>query len=73
MIALRMAAPAAILAALAAEYLMGTPGLGSMAQDAMAEFDSSRAIGASLVAAILSLLGLSLATRAEAALRRRYD
>jgi NitT/TauT family transport system permease protein len=72
-IALRVAAPSAILAALAAEYLMGTAGLGSMARDAMAEFDSSRAIGASLLAAILSLLGLSLATRAEVALRRRYD
>jgi ABC-type nitrate/sulfonate/bicarbonate transport system permease component len=71
MIALRMATPSAILGALAAEYLMATPGLGSMARDAMSAFDSSRAIGASLVAAVLSLLGFTLATRAEAAVRRR--
>jgi ABC-type nitrate/sulfonate/bicarbonate transport system permease component len=72
MIALRMAAPSAVLAALAAEYLMGTQGLGTMVRDAMAEFDSSRAIGASLLAAVISLLGFSLATRAEAAIRLRY-
>jgi NitT/TauT family transport system permease protein len=72
MTALRLAAPTAILAAMAAEFLMGTPGLGSMVHDSMNAFESARAIGASILAATLSLLCFGLATKAEAAVRARW-
>jgi ABC-type nitrate/sulfonate/bicarbonate transport system permease component len=73
MTALRLSAPTSILAAMSAEYLMATPGLGTMIHDAMAEFDSDRAIGGSLVAATLSLLCFGLASKAEAAIRSRWS
>lgn len=65
MIALRLAAPPAILSAMVAEFLMGTAGLGHMFRAAMANFDNNRAFGTSLVATVVSVICFNLASLAE--------
>lgn len=71
-VALRIAAAHAILAAMVAEYLMGTGGLGFMLADARHDFKMERAIGASLVAIALSVALYALAHRLEAWVRARW-
>lgn len=73
MIALRLAAPTAILAALLAEYLIGGSGLGYLFRAAGETFDTERALGTSVVATIVSLLLFGAALSAEASVRRRWD
>ena len=65
MIALRLAAPPAVLSAMVAEFLMGAAGLGHMFRAAMANFDTNRAFGTSLVATVVSVICFSLASLAE--------
>lgn len=65
MVALRIAAPGAILAAMLAEFLMGTSGLGYLFVTSKAEFDMDRALGTSLFATIVSLISFALVSRAE--------
>lgn len=72
MIALRIAAPGAILAAMLAEFLMGTSGLGYQFVIAKAAFDMDRALGASLLAMLVSLLSFSIAAIAERRVRARW-
>jgi NitT/TauT family transport system permease protein len=72
MIALRLAAPTAILAALLAEYLIGTSGLGYLFRAAGETFDTERALGTSVVATIVSVMLFGGTLAAEAWVRRRW-
>ena len=72
MIALRLAAPTAILAALLAEYLIGTSGLGHLFRAAGETFDTERALGTSVVATVVSVLLFGASLAAEARVRRRW-
>lgn len=73
MIALRLAAPTAILAAMLAEYLMGTSGLGYLFRASAEDFGTERALGTSVVATIVSVLLFSGALAAERAVARRWS
>jgi ABC-type nitrate/sulfonate/bicarbonate transport system permease component len=72
MIALRLAAPPAVLSAMVAEFLMGTAGLGHMFRVAMTNFDTNRAFGTSLVATIVSVVCFGLASLAERHVNDRW-
>lgn len=72
MIALRLTAPDAILAAMLAEFLMGTTGLGYMFRDAAAKFDTDRALGTSLVATVISVIVFALMLAAERRVNARW-
>src|SRR5690606_15684903 len=71
-VALRIAAANAILAAMVAEFLMGTSGLGYLFHAARTDLDMSRALGASVIAMVISVCSFVLASRAELAIRRRW-
>jgi ABC-type nitrate/sulfonate/bicarbonate transport system permease component len=71
--ALRVAAPACVLAALVAEFLMGTEGLGYVMQRARSEMMMERSWGAALVATVLSVLLYNLAVHVEILIRRRWE
>lgn len=72
-IALRLAAAQAILAAMVAEFLMGTAGLGYLFSVTLSEFHTERAFGASLVATAISLVSFLLATRFEHRVKARFS
>jgi ABC-type nitrate/sulfonate/bicarbonate transport system permease component len=72
MIALRLAAPPAILAAMVAEFLMGQSGLGYLFRQSATDFQTARAFGTSLVATAISVLSFSLATWAERRVNERW-
>jgi NitT/TauT family transport system permease protein len=72
MVALRITAAQSILAAMVAEFLMGTSGLGHLFAVTHADFKMERAIGASIVAIVLSTLIYLLTARAEAWARTRW-
>jgi len=72
MIALRIAAPPAILAAMVAEFLMGMSGLGYLFRTAATDFDTARAFGTSAVATVISVVCFSAATAAEARVNARW-
>ncbi len=72
MIALRLAAPPAVLSAMVAEFLMGTFGLGHLFRAAMADFDSNRAFGTSLVATLVSVACFGLSSLAERHVTERW-
>ena len=65
LVALRIAAANSILAALIAEYLIGSFGLGRLFADAQSQFLAPRAWAASLVATALSVAAYALARRCE--------
>jgi NitT/TauT family transport system permease protein len=65
LVALRLAAANSILAALVAEYLIGTVGLGRLFADAQSELLTPRAWSASLVATVLSVGAFAAARRLE--------
>jgi NitT/TauT family transport system permease protein len=65
MIALRLAAPAAVFAAMIAEFLMGQSGMGYMFRQAATQFNTERTFGTSLIATIVSVLCFTSATIAE--------
>jgi len=71
-VALRLAAANSILAAMVAEFLMGTSGLGQLFATARSDLDMGRALGASLVATLVSVACFLAASRAEAAARRHW-
>ena len=73
MIALRIAAPGAILAAMLAEFLMGTSGLGYLFVTAKAAFDMNRALGTSLVATLVSLSSFIVVGWAESRVRASWQ
>ncbi len=72
LVAARIAAPASVLAALIAEYLMGTSGLGQVFALAEGQLDTARAWTAALVATALSVGAYLTARRAESALGSRF-
>lgn len=71
MVALRGAAPQAVMAATLGEFLMGTTGLGNIFHTAKDELDMARALGASLVVATLAVACFVLASIAEARVRAK--
>ena len=73
MTALRIAAAQSIIAAMVGEFLMGATGLGHMFVVTHQDLQMDRAIGAALVAAVLSTLCYGLASRAEMRVRARWS
>ncbi len=71
--AFRLAAPTCVLAALVAEFLMGTQGLGYVMMRARSELMMERSWGAALLATVLSVLLYNLAVRVEAMIRQRWE
>lgn len=72
-IALRLAAANAVLSAIVAEFLMGTGGLGYVFNVARGELDMSRALGASAIAAVISIACFFGATALERKARARWS
>jgi NitT/TauT family transport system permease protein len=72
MVALRLAASQAFLAALVAEFLMGNDGLGALVHAAKEGFETERAIGASVIATVLSVLAFLGTTGLEKTMRNRW-
>jgi len=73
MIALRLAAPPAVLAAMIAEFLMGTSGLGYLFRAAEEELNTERALGASVIATVVSVVTFMLALSAERFVAKRWQ
>lgn len=71
-IALRLAAANAVLSAIVAEFLMGTGGLGYVFNVARGELDMSQALGASAIAAAISIACFFAATAVERKARARW-
>lgn len=72
MIALRLTAPEAILAAILAELLMGTSGLGYMFREAAGRFAMERAFGTSIIATITAVICFGLVMAAERRVEARW-
>ena len=70
--ALRLAAPGCVLAALIAEFLMGTEGLGYVMMRARSDLLMERSWGAALIATLLSVLLYSAAVQLESFIRSRW-
>ncbi|MBB5694093.1 ABC transporter permease [Muricoccus pecuniae] len=64
-VALRLAAANSILAAMVAEFLMGTSGLGYLFAAARSDFDMEKALAASAIATVISVTSFLLASRVE--------
>jgi ABC-type nitrate/sulfonate/bicarbonate transport system permease component len=71
-IAFRLAAAHAILAAMVAEFLMGTSGLGYLFAKTKSDFQTEQAFGASAVATVISATAFLLAGLVERRVRERY-
>ena len=72
-IALRLAAANAVLSAIVAEFLMGTGGLGYVFNVARGELAMSHALGASAIAAVISIACFFGATVLERKARSRWS
>lgn len=73
MTALRIAAAQSIIAAMVGEFLMGASGLGHMFVVTHQDLQMDRAIGAALLAAVLSTLCYGMTSRAEKQVRARWS
>lgn len=71
-IALRLAAAHAILAAMIAEFLMGTSGLGYLFAKTNDEFQTEQAFGTSIVATAISVAAFLLASFVERRVRAHF-
>lgn len=71
-IALKLAAAHAILAAMIAEFLMGTTGLGYLFAKTKSDFNTEQAFGASAVATVISAAAFLGAGWVERHVRERY-
>jgi NitT/TauT family transport system permease protein len=71
-IAFKLASAHAILAAMVAEFLMGTTGLGYLFAKTKADFQTEQAFGASLVATVISATAFLAAGWVEKRVRERY-
>ena len=71
-VALRLCASTTVLAAMVAEFLAGTNGLGRLFSDARVRFETDRAWGAAVVATVISVTFFQLALRIEHWGRRRF-
>jgi putative hydroxymethylpyrimidine transport system permease protein len=65
LVALRLTAPTTVLAAMLAEYLLGTHGLGKLFADSVTFMDTARAWGTALVATVVSVACFVAARAAE--------
>jgi ABC-type nitrate/sulfonate/bicarbonate transport system permease component len=65
MVSVRITAPSAVLAAMLAEFLMGTSGLGALFSEARSYMDMERSWGTALVATVVSVLVFVAAQVAE--------
>ncbi len=72
-VAFRLGAANAILAAMVAEFLMGTGGLGHLFHAARTDLAMDRALGASAIATVISVLGFIGASRIERAARAGWS
>lgn len=72
MMALRVCAPEAVLAAMLAEFLMGSSGLGYLFRFAVGDFETARALGVSVIATIASVTCFTLALAAERRVRSAW-
>lgn len=72
-IALRLAAAHAILAAMIAEFLMGTSGLGYLFAKTNDEFQTEQAFGTSIVATAISVAAFLLASFVERRVRTHFS
>ena len=73
LIAFRMSAADCVLAALIAEFLMGTQGLGHVFQDTVGDLDMLTAWSAAIVATILSVAFFAFAKRVERSGNERWS
>ena len=71
-IAFKLAAAHAILAAMVAEFLMGTSGLGYLFAKTKSDFQTEQAFGASAVATVISAAAFLAAGWVEKRIRERY-
>ena len=71
-IALRLAAAHAILAAMIAEFIMGTNGLGYLFAVTKQEFLTERAFGTSVIATVISVIAFLASSHFEILVKRRY-
>ena len=71
-IALRLAAAHAVLAAMIAEFLMGTNGLGYLFAVTKQEFLTERAFGTSLIATVISVVAFLATSYLERRVRTRF-
>jgi NitT/TauT family transport system permease protein len=72
-IALRLAAAHAILAAMIAEFLMGTSGLGYLFAVTKQEFLTERAFGTSVIATVISVIAFLATSYLERRVRVRFS
>ena len=72
LVALRMCAATVVLAAMVAEFLAGTNGLGRLFSSTRVRFETDRAWGAALIATALSVLLFQVTLRIERWGRRRF-
>jgi NitT/TauT family transport system permease protein len=72
LVALRISSANCILAALVAEYLMGTSGLGRLFAASESRFDTAAAWAACLVATIVSVAAFLASRRLERAARKIF-
>jgi ABC-type nitrate/sulfonate/bicarbonate transport system permease component len=71
-VALRLCASSAVLAAMVAEFLAGTSGLGRLFSNSRVRFDNERAWGAAVIATALSVALFQIALRLERWGRARF-
>ena len=71
-IALRLAAAHAILAAMIAEFLMGTNGLGYLFAVTKQEFLTERAFGTSVIATVISVIAFLASSHFEINVKKRF-
>lgn len=72
LVALRLCASSAVLAAMVAEFLAGTNGLGRLFSSTRVRFENERAWGAALIATALSVVFFQVALRIERWGRHRF-
>jgi NitT/TauT family transport system permease protein len=72
LVALRLCASSAVLAAMVAEFLAGTSGLGRLFSNSRVRFDNERAWGAAVIATALSVAFYQVALRLERWGRARF-
>lgn len=73
LVAFRLTAPSAVLAALLAEYLVGTGGLGHLFSTSRSYFDVERAWGTALLATVVSVLTFVVARGVERRVTDRFS
>lgn len=73
MVAFRLTAPSAVLAALLAEYLVGSGGLGHLFSTARSYMELDRAWGTALLATVVSILTFVLARGVERRITARFS